>query len=111
LLGRYDYGDGRVEQDPLYMTFFDRDTNFPWKSHGLWWISQFRRWGMVGADVDYTGIVDKVQRPDIFREVAKELSLAAPTADVKAEMFFDGVAFDPADPETYAKSFAVHSLT
>ena len=35
------------------MTFFDRDTNFPWKSHGLWWLSQFRRWGMVGADVDY----------------------------------------------------------
>jgi len=111
LLGRYDYGDGRSEQDPLYMTFFDRDTNFPWQSHGLWWISQFRRWGMVGADVDYTAIVDKVNRADIFREVAKDLGVATPAADLKAEVFFDGVAFDPADPETYAKSFTVNNLT
>jgi nitrate/nitrite transport system substrate-binding protein len=111
LLGRYDYGDGRSEQDPLYMTFYDRDTNFPWRSHGLWWISQFRRWGMVGPEVDYAGIVDKVNRPDVFREVAKELGVAAPSADARPEAFFDGVAFDPADPETYAKSFAVNSLT
>ncbi len=39
MLGQYDYGDGRKEQDPHYMTFFDRDTNFPWKSHGLWWLT------------------------------------------------------------------------
>jgi nitrate/nitrite transport system substrate-binding protein len=111
LLGRYDYGDGRSEQDPLYMTFFDRDTNFPWKSHGLWWISQFRRWGMVGGDADYAAIVDKVHRPDIYREVAKELGVAAPVLDAKAEVLFDGLTFDPADPEQYAKSFTVKNLT
>jgi nitrate/nitrite transport system substrate-binding protein len=111
LLGQYDYGDGRTEQDPLYMTFFDRDTTFPWKSHGIWWISQFRRWGMVGPNVDYTGVVDRVHRPDIYRAVAKQVGLDAPTADLKSELFFDGVAFDPADPETYAKSFSVNSLT
>ncbi len=110
LLGRYDYGDGRNEQDPLYMTFFDRNTNFPYKSHGLWWISQFRRWGMVGADVDYKGIVDKVNRPDIFREVAKDLGVATPAEDIKQETFFDGVVFNPNEPEQYAKSFAVHNL-
>jgi nitrate/nitrite transport system substrate-binding protein len=110
LLGDYDYGDGRREKDPMYMTFFDRDTNFPWKSHGTWWLSQFRRWGMVGADVDYAGIVDKVHRPDLYRAVAKDLGLAAPTQDAKVETLFDGVAFDPAEPERYAKSFAVHNL-
>jgi nitrate/nitrite transport system substrate-binding protein len=47
MLGDYDYGDGRKEKDPNYMTFFVRSTNFPWKSHGVWWLSQFRRWGMV----------------------------------------------------------------
>ncbi len=26
MLGDYDYGDGRKEKDPLYMTFFDRNT-------------------------------------------------------------------------------------
>jgi nitrate/nitrite transport system substrate-binding protein len=110
LLGDYDYGDGRSAKDPLYMTFYDRDTGFPWKSHGLWWLSQFRRWGMVGADVDYRGIVDRVSRPDLYRAVAKDLGIAAPAEDVKAETLFDGVAFDPTDPERYAKSFAVHNL-
>lgn len=110
LLGRYDYGDGRTERDALYMTFFDRDTNFPWKSHGLWWLSQLRRWGMVGAGLDYHAIVDRVHRPDIYREVAKDLGLAAPSADMKQETLFDGVAFDPAEPERYATSFAVNSL-
>src|SRR2546422_2321357 len=40
MLGQYDYGDGRpAVQDPYYMTFFDRHTNFPWKSHGIWWLT------------------------------------------------------------------------
>jgi nitrate/nitrite transport system substrate-binding protein len=111
LLGRYDYGDGRTAEDPLYMTFFDRDTNFPWTSHGLWWLSQFRRWGMVGEGVDYRGIAGQVLRPDLFRAVAKELGVSAPAADLKAEQLFDGVRFDPAEPEQYARSFAVNNLT
>ncbi len=110
LLGKYDYGDGRSEDDKLYMTFFDRDTGFPWKSHGLWWLSQFRRWGMVGPDVDYSGIVDTVSRPDLYRAVAKDLGIAAPAADTKPETLFDGVTFDPAEPERYARGFAVNNL-
>jgi nitrate/nitrite transport system substrate-binding protein len=110
LQGHYDYGDGHSGDDPLYMTFYDRDTNFPWKSHGLWWLSQFRRWGMVGDGLDYRAVVDQVHRPDLYREVAKEMSLAVPATDVKKETLFDGVEFDPADPERYAKGFAVSSI-
>jgi nitrate/nitrite transport system substrate-binding protein len=110
LLGDYDYGDGRKEKDKLYMTFFDRYTNFPLKSHGVWWLSQFRRWGMAKEAPDYKGIVDRVHRPDIYREVAKELGVEVPREDMKKETFWDGVAFDPADPEKYAKSFPVHSM-
>ncbi len=110
LLGDYDYGDGRKEKDKYYMTFFDRFTNFPLKSHGVWWLSQFRRWGMVKEPPDYKGIVDRVHRPDLFREVAKEMGVETPREDMKKETFFDGMTFDPADPEKYAKSFAVHSM-
>jgi nitrate/nitrite transport system substrate-binding protein len=112
LLGQYDYGDGRpMEQDPYYMTFFDRHTNFPWKSHGIWWLSQFRRWGMAKVVVDYTGLVNRVHRPDLFREVAKEMGIEAPNADMKKETLFDGVEFDPAQPEQYVRMFAVHNLS
>ena len=110
LQGHYDYGDGRSAEDPDYMTFYDRNTNFPWKSHGLWWLSQFRRWGMVGADVDYAGIVDKVHRPDLFRAAATDMGIEAPSADLKKETLFDGVAFDPSAPEQYARGFGVHSI-
>ena len=110
LLGEYDYGDGRKEKDKLYMTFFDRQANFPQKSHGVWWLSQFRRWGMVKEPPDYKGLVDRVHRADIFREVAKEMGVETPREDMKKETFFDGVTFDPAEPEKYAKSFAVHSM-
>jgi len=110
MLGDYDYGDGRKEKDKYYMTFFDRQTNYPMKSHGVWWLSQFRRWGMVKEAPDYKGIVDRVHRPDIYREVAKEMGIEVPREDMKKETLFDGVAFDPAKPEEYAKSFPINSM-
>ncbi len=111
LLGKYDHGDGQGEhQDDDYMRFSERGVNFPWKSHGIWWLSQFRRWGMVRGAPDYEKIVGQVHRPDIYREVAKELGIEAPKEDLKPEKLFDGVAFDPKDPEGYAKSFAINNL-
>ena len=92
------------------MTFFDGQTNFPLKSHGVWWLSQFRRWGMVKEPPDYRAVVDRVHRPDIYREVARELGVETPREDSRKETLFDGVPFDPADPEKYARSFAVHSM-
>ena len=110
MLGEYDYGDGRKEKDKHYMTFFDRQTNFPMKSHGVWWLSQFRRWGMVKETPDYKRIVDRVHRPDIYREVAKEMGIEVPREDMKKETLFDGVTFDPAKPEEYAKTFTINSM-
>src|SRR6266446_6915891 len=110
LLGDYEYGDGRKEKDKFYMTFFDRQTNFPIKSHGTWWLTQFRRWGMVKEPPDYKGLVDRVHRPDIYREAAKQMGIETPRGDSQKETFFDGGVFDPADPEKYVKSFAVHTM-
>jgi nitrate/nitrite transport system substrate-binding protein len=110
LLGDYDYGDGRREKDPYYMIFFERHANFPLKSHGVWWLTQFRRWGMVKEPPDYRAVVDRVHRPDLFREVARELGVETPREDMKKETLWDGVTFDPAEPERYARGFAVHSI-
>ncbi len=65
---------------------------------------------MVKEAPDYKGLVNKVHRPDIFREVAKEMSIAAPKEDMKKETLFDGVEFDPAKPEEYAKKFPVNNI-
>jgi nitrate/nitrite transport system substrate-binding protein len=111
LLGKYDHGDGQGEhEDKDYLRFSERGVNFPWKSHGVWWLSQFRRWGMVKGTPDYKQIVDRVHRPDIYREVAKDMGISVPAEDFKAETLFDGIPFDPTKPEEYAAAFAVKNL-
>jgi nitrate/nitrite transport system substrate-binding protein len=108
LQGKYDYGDGRVEQDPNYMIFSDRECNYPLKTFGYWWLSQFRRWGMVKGAPDYAGVIKKVVRQDIYLEAMKDMGVAPKTKDMEPVKLFDGT-FDPNQAEKYALSFPVHS--
>src|SRR5687767_9471034 len=110
LKGDYDFGDGRKKKDPHYMIFNDRNCNYPQHKYAVWFLSQYRRWGMVDGSVDYNGIAKQVMRPDIYESVMKEMGVKHGGADNNSETLFDGVTFDPAKPEEYAKSFAVHNL-
>jgi nitrate/nitrite transport system substrate-binding protein len=110
LLGNYDYGDGRKEQDKYYMIFSERDTNYPQPAFGKWWLSQFRRWGMVKGVPDYNGITSKVLRPDIYLEAMKEMGITRKIAEIQKFTFWDGMTFDAANPEKYATSFPINSL-
>jgi nitrate/nitrite transport system substrate-binding protein len=110
LLGDYDYGDGRKIKDEYYMTFHARNCNFPQPKYAVWWLTQFRRWGMVDANPDYAGVAAKVMRPDIYEAALKELGVEAGGPNDAPETLFDGVTFDPKAPEAYATSFAVHNL-
>lgn len=110
LLGDYDYGDGRTLKDPNYMIFHQRNCNYPQAKYGKWWLSQFRRWGMVAGAPDYDGVVKQVLRADIYEEAMKEVGYSHGGVNNEAETLFDGVKFDPADPEAYAKGFEVKNL-
>lgn len=110
LLGEYDYGDGRTKKDEKYMIFNARDCNVPSAKYAVWWLTQFRRWGMVDAAPDYAGIANKVMRYDIYSEALKELGVTASAPSETPETFFDGTVFDPKSPEQYATSFAVNSM-
>jgi nitrate/nitrite transport system substrate-binding protein len=111
LLGNLDYGDGRKVTDTHPMHFSKRNCNFPQAKYGYWWLTQFRRWGMVSGAPDYKGIVSKVMRPDIYSEAMSEIGYAHGGADTSAETLFDGVSFDPTgDLEAYAKGFAIKNL-
>src|SRR6187431_467397 len=81
LQGKYDYGDGRVEQDPNYMIFSDRECNYPLKTFGYWWLSQFRRWGMVKEAPDYAAIPKRVLRSDLYLDAMKELGVTVKVAE------------------------------
>jgi nitrate/nitrite transport system substrate-binding protein len=110
LVGKYAYGDGRVEQDPNYMIFSNRCCNYPHQIYGKWWLTQFRRWGMVKAAPDYDGIAKRVLRSDIYLEAMKELGVTTKVVEEQKVTLFDGV-FDGKDSERYARSFPVTSAT
>ncbi|MBL9189374.1 MAG: ABC transporter substrate-binding protein [Opitutaceae bacterium] len=110
LLGELDYGDGRKVKDEFPMHFSKRNCNYPQAKYAKWFMSQYRRWGMVTGAPDYDGIAKRVMRADLYEQAMKEIGYAHGGADNTPEKLFDGATFDPKDPETYAKSFAVKSL-
>jgi len=111
LLGDCDYGDGRKKKDENYMIFSERNCNYPQPKYCKWWLTQFRRWGMVSGPPDYEGVARQVMRPDLYEQAMKEIGYAHGGPNTEKETLFDGKTFDPAgDLEAYSKSFAVHNL-
>jgi nitrate/nitrite transport system substrate-binding protein len=65
---------------------------------------------MVSGAPDYDGVAGKVMRPDLYEEAMKEIGYTHGGRSNDPETLFDGATFDPAKPEEYAKSFAIHNL-
>jgi nitrate/nitrite transport system substrate-binding protein len=112
LKGTINYGNGRVaENTGLQMKFWQDHASYPFKSHDLWFLTENIRWGKLAADTDMKALVDKVNREDIWRAAAKDLSVTA--ADIPAstsrgkETFFDGKVFDPENPKAYLDSLTI----
>ena len=111
LLGDYDYGDSRRKKDDHYMIYSQRNCNYPQPKFAKWWLTQFRRWGMVSGAPDYEGVAKQVMRPDLYEEAMKEIGYAHGGPNNDKETLFDGVTFDPSgDLEAYAKSFVVNNV-
>jgi nitrate/nitrite transport system substrate-binding protein len=110
MLGDYDFGDGRKKKDPNYMIFSSRNCNYPQAKYVTWWLTQFRRWGMVPSAPDYKGIAAQVIRADLYEEAMKEIGYKHGGKSDAPEKLFDGKVFDPKDPEKYATSFDVNNL-
>lgn len=111
--GNIDYGDGRpvVQNSPLLMKFWADNASYPYKSHDLWFLTEDIRWGYIPADTNTKQLVDKVNREDLWKEAAK--AIAVPEAQIPTstsrgiETFFDGVTFDPINPQAYLKSLTI----
>jgi nitrate/nitrite transport system substrate-binding protein len=110
LQGHYDYGDGRKVEDSKYMIFSSRNCNYPQYKYAIWWLTQFRRWGMLDAAPAYDEIARQVMRPDLYEEAMKELGVTHGGANDSSETLFDGKVFDPKAAEAYATSFEIHGL-
>jgi nitrate/nitrite transport system substrate-binding protein len=109
MLGDYDYGDGRKEKDSLYMTFSQRNCNYPSKAYAKWFLSQYRRWGLTTGAPDYEGIASKVMRGDLYSDAMKEIGVSVTPNDDQVCKLMDST-FDPTKPEEYAASFEIKNL-
>jgi len=59
--------------------------NFPWRSHGLWFLGQMQRWTLVGSDIDLKKLATAVYRPDLYRAALGATSEPVPQQDWKKE--------------------------
>lgn len=110
LLGRYQDGLGHAWQDAHPLRFFDGGrANMPWLSDGLWFMTQFRRWGLLREDLDYLGIARQVQQLALYREAAEALGIDVPQAEMRRSTLIDGRVWDGSDPAGYARSFDLHA--
>lgn len=110
LQGHYDFGDGRKKEDPSYMTFSARNCNFPQPKYVTWFLTQYRRWGMLPDAPDYKGIAAQVMRPDLYTAAMKEMGVKPGVLDDSPVTLFDGVKFDPKKPEEYVHAFQIKNL-
>jgi nitrate/nitrite transport system substrate-binding protein len=105
-----EYGDGRMMHDESCMIFSNRNCNYPQAKYATWWLSQLRRWGLLDRTPDYVGVVRRVMRSDIYETAMQELGYLHGGPDVRPEVLFDGVRFDPKLPEAYAAGFKVKTM-
>ncbi|HEY9860199.1 MAG TPA: CmpA/NrtA family ABC transporter substrate-binding protein [Candidatus Obscuribacterales bacterium] len=112
--GRIDYGDGRlVENSPHIMKFWADNASYPYKSHDRWFLTENIRWGYFEPETDTQKVVDAVNREDLWKEAAKAIGQTAmiPASTSRGvETFFDGVKFDPENPEAYLKSLQIKKV-
>lgn len=113
--GDFDMGNGRkLENSDLRMKFWDDDASYPFQSHDLWFLTEDIRWGYLPADTDTKALISAVNREDLWREAAKAIGQesAIPKSTSRGvETFFDGVKFDPKDPEAYLKGLEFKKLS
>jgi nitrate/nitrite transport system substrate-binding protein len=97
------------------MKYWRDFASYPWQSHDLWFMTEDIRWGKFEPGYDSAALIKKVNREDLWREAAKDLSVPAseiPTSTSRGkETFFDGKVFDPTDPAAYLKSLEIKRLT
>ncbi len=114
MTGTFQYLKGQdSEPNPMFNVFANYYAAYPFYSHGMWFITQMYRWGQLDKAVDMKEVIEKVYRPDLFAEAAKEVNYSLPPSPWKVDgmdeynKFMDGKIYDPNKAVEYIYSFDV----
>ena len=86
--------------------------NFPYLSDGLWFLSQFRRWGWLAQDrseSDWARQVADVHGTTRYREAAASVGVQVPAAENRRSVLCDGIVWDGHAAQAYADAFAIRA--
>ncbi|WP_280287276.1 CmpA/NrtA family ABC transporter substrate-binding protein [Pseudomonas sp. BN417] len=109
-LGHYEDGLGHAWRDSHPLRFFaDGQATMPWLSDGIWFMTQFRRWGLLRDNPDYLGVARQIHQLALYRDAAEALGIAVPDQAMRSSTLVDGRIWDGSDPASYADSFAIHA--
>ncbi len=108
--GEYEDGLGRRWMDSNCMKFCDQGAvNFPYLSDGMWFLTQFRRWGLLKHDPDYMAVAREINQIELYKEAALQVGISLPNDVMRTSMLMDGKLWDGRDPAAYALSFGIRA--
>jgi nitrate/nitrite transport system substrate-binding protein len=106
MLGRYDLGAGLGTRTGIEhpLTFHaEGRVNAPRRGHGLWFLAQLRRLGLLHRAPDYAQITDSLIARDLYAEVARAEGIPVPDDDMTPfRVALDDAHFDPGAPDQEA---------
>jgi len=110
LEGKYDLGGGlgdKTYTSDTMLFFNDGMVNKPRKSHAIWFMTQYVRFGYLPQlPADMSAIADKLIIPGLYEEVAKDLNIKVPDDNMTPfTIQLDGAKFDPGNPSAYLKQY------
>ncbi len=96
-----------VDAVRLPVRFFEGGTvNYPRPSDGVWFMTQYQRWGMIDAGGDYAAIAAAINQTELYRDAARNMGIAVPTESAP-QVLIDGRVWDGSNPDAYVKRFAI----
>ena len=119
LMGKYNLGERTIDDKSMAVLYWKDSkgsVSYPYKSHDLWFLTESVRWGFLPKETlaNAKTMIDQVNREDIWKQAAQELGIAAadiPTSTSRGvEEFFDGIKFDPANPQAYLDSLKIKKV-
>ncbi|HLF78291.1 MAG TPA: CmpA/NrtA family ABC transporter substrate-binding protein [Dehalococcoidia bacterium] len=109
LEGKYDLGQGlgtKEFTDDTMLFHSDGFVNLPRKSHAIWFMTQYVRFGYLPELPDVNAIADKLIIPGLYEEVAKGMGIKVPEDNMSPfTVKLDNARFDPVDPKGYLKTY------
>ena len=89
--------------------YTDTSTNYPNPTDGLWFLSQFHRWGLVASSPAWESIARQVCQTTLYHEAVQELGLTITSPTLTPVQLIDGRIWDGEDAVRYATAFDINA--